>query len=71
MTGFVLLIIGIGTFVLALSTKDEIHRIAAVTCGGIFLVWAYALTPLHFQLLVEISSVIMAFSVCMRCLGCK
>jgi hypothetical protein len=38
MTGFVLLIIGIGTFVLALSTKDEIHRIAAVTGGGIFLV---------------------------------
>jgi hypothetical protein len=71
MTGFVVLIIGIATFLLALNTKDEINRITFVVGGGIFLIWGYALTPLQFQLLVEIFSVIVAFSVCMRCLGCK
>ncbi|ARV59198.1 hypothetical protein BZZ01_11660 [Nostocales cyanobacterium HT-58-2] len=71
MTGFVLLAIGIGNFLLALKTKDEIPRITAVVAGAIFLIWGYTLTPMHFQLVVEISSVIAAFSICMRCLDCK
>jgi hypothetical protein len=71
MTGFIFLIIGLGIFLLALNTKDEINRITSVVSGAICLIWGYALTPMHFQLLVEISLVIAAFSVCIRCLGCK
>jgi len=71
MTGFVLLTIGIATLVLALRTKDEINRITVIVAGSIFLVWGYALIPMHFQLLAEIFSVLAAFSVCVRCLGDK
>ncbi|MUG92441.1 hypothetical protein F7734_08210 [Scytonema sp. UIC 10036] len=70
MTGIVLLIIGLGIFFLGLSTKDEINRIAALVAGVICLVWGFALSPLSIQLLVETVSVLAAFLVCMRCLGC-
>jgi hypothetical protein len=70
MVGIVLLIIGLGIFFLGLNTKDEINRIAALVAGVIALVWGFALSPLSFQLLVEIVSVLAAFLVCMRCLGC-
>ncbi|MEH2423496.1 MAG: hypothetical protein V7K48_22050 [Nostoc sp.] len=70
MSSLVLLLIGLGIFFLALRTKDEIHHIAAMLAGTISLVWGFALAPLSFQLLFEIISVLAAFFVCMRCLGC-
>ncbi|KYC35541.1 hypothetical protein WA1_06880 [Scytonema hofmannii PCC 7110] len=70
MTGILLFIIGLGICFLGLRTKDEINRIAALVAGAIALVWGFALTPLSFQLLIEIVSVFAAFLVCMRCLGC-
>jgi membrane protein implicated in regulation of membrane protease activity len=70
MGSLVLLLIGLGIFFLAFNTKDEIHRITAMVSGTISLVWGLALAPLAFQLVVEIVSVLAAFSVCMRCLGC-
>ncbi|WP_375515691.1 hypothetical protein [uncultured Nostoc sp.] len=70
MSSLVLLLIGLGTFFFALRTKEEIHRIAAMATGTIIMVWGFALAPLSFQLLFEIISVLAAFSVCMRCLGC-
>jgi hypothetical protein len=70
MTGFVLLAVGLGTFAMALITKDEINRIAVMVAGAIFLVWGFALTPLPFQLLVEISILVPVSFICLRCLGC-
>lgn len=70
MISLVLLLIGLATFFFALRTKEEIHRIAAMVVGTIVLVWGFALAPLSFQLLFEIISVLGAFFVCMRCLGC-
>ncbi|MEH2229921.1 MAG: hypothetical protein V7K71_09775 [Nostoc sp.] len=70
MSSLVLLLIGLGTLVLVFNTKDEIHRITAMIGGTILLIWGLALAPLQFQLLIEIVSVLAAFSVCMRCLGC-
>lgn len=70
MSSLVLLVIGLGIFVLAWNTKDEINRIAAMVAGTISLVWGFALAPLRFQLLVEFVLVLAAFFVCMRCLGC-
>ncbi len=70
MSSLVLLLIGLGTFFFALKTHEEVHRIAAMVTGTIFLVWGFALAPLSFQLLFEIISVLAAFFVCMRCLGC-
>ena len=70
MSSLVFLLIGLATFFFALRTKEEIHRIAAMVVGTIFLVWGFALAPLSFQLLFEIISVLAAFFVCMRCLGC-
>lgn len=70
MTGFVLLAVGLGTFAMALITKDEINRIAVMVAGAIFLVWGFALTPLPFQLLVELSILVPVSFICLRCLGC-
>ncbi|MBD0346635.1 MAG: hypothetical protein ICV63_17775 [Coleofasciculus sp. Co-bin14] len=70
MTGFVLLAVGLGTFAIALSTKDDIYRIAVMVAGAIVLVWGFALTPLPFQLLVEISILVPISTICLRCLGC-
>ncbi|MFN6481518.1 MULTISPECIES: hypothetical protein [unclassified Nostoc] len=70
MSSFVLLLVGLVTFLLAFNTKDEINRITAMISGTILLIWSLALAPLAFQLLIEIVSVLGAFSVCMRCLGC-
>jgi hypothetical protein len=55
---------------MALITKDEINRIAVMVAGAIFLVWGFALTPLPFQLLVEISILVPVSFICLRCLGC-
>ena len=70
MAGFVLLAVGLGTFAMALSTKDDINRIAVMVAGTIFLVWGFALAPLPFQLLVEISILVPVSTICLRCLGC-
>ncbi len=70
MSSLVLLLIGLGSFYLAFKAEDEINRITAMISGTIFLIWGLALAPLAFQLLIEIVSVLAAFSVCMRCLGC-
>lgn len=55
---------------MALNTKDDINRIAVMVTGAIFLVWGFALAPLPFQLLVEISILVPVSSICLRCLGC-
>ncbi len=70
MSSLILLLIGLGILFLVFNTKDEIHRITAMISGTILLIWSLALAPLSFQLLIEIVSVLAAFSVCMRCLGC-
>jgi sulfite exporter TauE/SafE len=70
MASFVLLAVGLGTFAMALSTKDDINRIAVMVAGAIFLVWGFALAPLPFQLLVEISILVPVSTICQRCLGC-
>ncbi len=70
MAGFVLLAVGLGTFAMALRTKDDIFRIAVMLVGAIFLVWGFALAPLPFQLLVEISILVPISYICLRCLGC-
>lgn len=70
MTGLTLLTVGLGTFAMALSTKDDINRIALMVTGAIFLVWGFALALLPFQLLVEISILVPVSSICLRCLGC-
>ncbi|MBD2680560.1 MULTISPECIES: hypothetical protein [Nostoc] len=70
MVSLILLLIGLGISFLAWKTQDEIHRIASMVTGTISLVWGFSLAPLSFQLLFEIISVLAAFSVCMRCLGC-
>ena len=70
MTSLVFLTVGFGTSLIALRTKDEVNRIAALVTGLIFLIWGFALTPQAFQTLVEVSIIIPIFSICMRCLGC-
>jgi hypothetical protein len=70
MTGLVLLAVGLGIFAMALSTKDDIYRIAIMVAGAIVLVWGFALAPLPFQLLVEISILVPISTICLRCLGC-
>ncbi|MEH1969346.1 MULTISPECIES: hypothetical protein [unclassified Nostoc] len=70
MSSLILLLLGLGIFLFAWRSKDEIHRIAAMLTGTISLVWGFSLAPLSFQLLFEIISVVAAFFVCMRCLGC-
>jgi sulfite exporter TauE/SafE len=70
MASFVLLAVGLGSFAMALSTKDDINRIAVMVAGAIFLVWGFALAPLPFQLLVEISILVPVSTICLRCLGC-
>ena len=54
----------------SIDKNDEINRIAAMVAGTISLVWGFALTLVSFQLVFEIISVLAAFFVCMRCLGC-
>jgi hypothetical protein len=70
MAGFVLLAVGLGTFAMALRTKDDINRIAVMVAGAIFLLWGFALAPLPFQLLIEIAILVPVSSICLRCLGC-
>lgn len=70
MSSLLLLLIGFGIGLLAWKTQDEIHRITAMFSGTIFLIWGLALAPLPLQLFIEIVSLLAAFSVCMRCLGC-
>jgi hypothetical protein len=70
MSSLVLLLIGLGTFFWAWKTQDEINRIGAMVAGTISLIWGFALAPVSFQLLFEIISVLAAFFLCMRCLGC-
>ncbi len=70
MAGFVLLAVGLGTFAMALRTKDDINRLAVMVAGAIVLVWGFALAPLPFQLLVEIGILVQVSSICLRCLGC-
>ncbi|MFW9259558.1 MULTISPECIES: hypothetical protein [Nostoc] len=70
MSSLVLLLLGLGIFLFAWRSKDEIHRIAAMVTGTIALIWGFSLAPLSFQLVFEIISVVAAFFVCMRCLGC-
>jgi 4-hydroxybenzoate polyprenyltransferase len=70
MSSLFLLLIGLGISFLAWRTKDEINRITAMAAGTISLVWGFALAPVSFQLGFEIISVLAAFFVCMRCLGC-
>lgn len=70
MTGLIFLAVGLGTFGMALSTRDDVNRIAVMIAGSIFLVWGFALAPLPFQLLVEISILVPVSSICLRCLGC-
>jgi hypothetical protein len=71
MSSLILLLMGLGIFFLALKSQDEIHRITAMISGTILLIWGLALAPLAFQLVIEIVSVLAAFSVCMRCLDCS
>jgi hypothetical protein len=70
MTGLIFLAVGLGTFGMALTTRDDVNRIAVMIAGSIFLVWGFALAPLPFQLLVEISILVPVSSICLRCLGC-
>ncbi|MDZ8189128.1 MAG: hypothetical protein RMX96_30335 [Nostoc sp. ChiSLP02] len=70
MSSLVLLLVGLGILFLAWRAKDEIHRIATMVTGTISLIWGFSLAPLSFQLGFEIISVLAAFFVCMRCLGC-
>ncbi|BAY77888.1 hypothetical protein NIES25_43580 [Nostoc linckia NIES-25] len=70
MGSLILLLIGLGILFLAWKSQDEIHRIATMVTGTISLIWGFSLAPLSFQLPFEIISVLAAFSVCMRCLGC-
>ncbi|WP_445634070.1 Amino acid transporter [Nostoc sp. DSM 114161] len=70
MGSLILLLIGLGILFLAWKAQDEIHRIATMVTGTISLIWGFSLAPLSFQLPFEIISVLAAFSVCMRCLGC-
>ncbi len=70
MSSLIFLLFGLGTFFLAFNTKDEISRLTAMISGTILLIWGLALAPLQFQLIIEIASVLAAFSICMRCLGC-
>ncbi|MBD2255921.1 hypothetical protein [Nostoc parmelioides] len=70
MSSLLLLLIGLGIFTLSWNTQDEIHRITAMFSGTFSLIWGLTLAPLPFQLLIEIVSLLAAFSVCMRCLGC-
>ncbi|MEH2109192.1 hypothetical protein [Nostoc sp.] len=70
MSSFVLLLLGLGIFLFAWTSKDEIHRIAAMLTGIIALIWGFSLAPFSFQLVFEIISVVATFFVCMRCLGC-
>ncbi|MBC1238364.1 hypothetical protein [Nostoc sp. 2RC] len=70
MISLVLLLIGLGVLFLGWKTRDEIHRIASLVTGTIALIWGFSLAPLSFQLISEIISVLAAFSLCMRCLGC-
>ena len=70
MAGFVLLAVGLGTFAMALRTKDDINRIAVMVAGAILLVWGFALAPLPFQLLIELAILVPVSTICLRCLGC-
>jgi hypothetical protein len=70
MAGLVLLAVGLGIFGMALRTKDDVNRIAVMVGGAIILVWGFALAPLPFQLLIEISILVPVSTICLRCLGC-
>ena len=69
-SSLIFLSLGLMTFGMALSTKEEVNRIATMVAGSILLVWGFSLTPLPFQLLVECSILVPVFCICMRCLGC-
>lgn len=71
MSSLLLVLIGFGIFFLAWKSQDEINRITAMFSGTISRIWGLALAPLSLQLLIEIVSLLAAFSVCMRCLGCS
>ncbi|MBE9177940.1 hypothetical protein IQ268_04995 [Oculatella sp. LEGE 06141] len=62
------LALGLGIVWFGWQTKEEVLRLAAAISGAIFLIWGFAITPLPFQLLVEVLAVIAVFSVCVRCL---
>jgi len=64
----IFLLSGLGIVWLGLKTDEEIIRIAAAIAGSILLIWGFALTPMHFQLVAEIISILAVFSVCVRCL---
>jgi len=69
MTYLFLLAAGLLFIWIGLKTKEEVLRIAAVVTSSIFLIWGFALTPLHLQLLIAGFIVVAVFPICMRCLN--
>lgn len=63
-----LLGIGLGIVLFGLKTKDEVYRLSSVVAGALFFVCGFALTPMHFQMLVELLLIVPLFFVCVRCL---
>ena len=64
-----LLTTGLGIIWVGIKTQEDVYRLAAAVTGAICLVWGFALTPVPFQLLVEVLLVISTFSICVRCWG--
>ena len=68
MTCLILLTIGLGFIWLGLKTSEEVYRLTAAAVGTVLLVLGLFATPLQFQLLVEVISVVAVFRICLRCL---
>jgi hypothetical protein len=66
-----LLIVGLAIILAGVFISEEVYRLSAVTIGTLILVWAFALTPQPFQLLVEVVVFVSVFSSCVRCWECQ
>ena len=67
MTYLLFLTIGFIIIWLAIKIKEEVYRISAVIIGTLCSIWGFSLSPIQFQIAIEIVGVISIFSFCIRC----
>ncbi|WP_224412288.1 hypothetical protein [Oscillatoria salina] len=54
MSNLLLLAISLGVIGAGLKIREEVFRLSVALTGVFLLVWGFALTPLHHQLIIEL-----------------
>ncbi len=71
MTYLLPLTIGLGIIWLAIKIKEEVLGISIAIVGSLITIWAFALSPTPFKVLIEVIGIVSVFSFCVRCWDCQ